>query len=201
MATTQLSGPQRAALVLLALDQKTAREVIQHLEDRDLEQLEACARSLDPVSREAIDPALEALEQQLLGSIPPKGAGAYLQRLTKDAVGEERARRLFQAPEGAREHLGMIRQAKASEIARLLEDEHPQLAAVILSQLTPAQAAQVLNALPASLQGDVLTRVGRLKGVQPQALSVVSEGLARALTGTSAVTRQRRCSVRGTPAP
>jgi flagellar motor switch protein FliG len=67
----------------------------------------------------------------------------------------------------------------AGEIATLVKDEHPQIAAVLLVNLDPAIAAQVIEQLPDAMQPDVLHRIATLGPISPDALDMLREVLSR----------------------
>src|SRR3546814_18444471 len=58
----------------------------------------------------------------------------------------------------------------AKTIAALVENEHPQIAALVLAHLDAAIAADVLQLLPADMQSDVIYRVATLGEVTSEAL-------------------------------
>ncbi len=58
----------------------------------------------------------------------------------------------------------------ARDLAAVLDDAHPQLAAVVLAHLPPSRAAEVLAALPRAVRVDVVRRVASLDHVAPDAV-------------------------------
>ena len=75
----------------------------------------------------------------------------------------------------------LLRDAHGRDIASLLSGEQPQTIAVIVGHLPPDQAAQVVDALPAPLQADVLARVMRLEATAPEVLHDIESALAARL--------------------
>ncbi|NBT92934.1 MAG: flagellar motor switch protein FliG, partial [Betaproteobacteria bacterium] len=58
----------------------------------------------------------------------------------------------------------------ARSIADMIQAEHPQVVAIILSVLENAVAAEVLNFLPADSRAEIMQRVASLEQVQPSAM-------------------------------
>ena len=186
--TATLTGPQKAALVILALEETVACEVIRHLSEKELRRLVECVDSMTTLPTEALEKTFEDCDAQLRSPVPPRAGGEYLRKLTTHALGGERAQRLLEPPPISTKPLDAIRSARAKTLADLLLEEHPQVAAVILSQVPREHAAAVLLELPAERQGDLLARIASLAEIPAQSLEVASEALARALVAAGGVT-------------
>ena len=176
----RLGGPQKAALVLMALDEDVAAEVMRHLDEAELRRLAESTETLQGVSPEVLGPVFEEFERSMRDSMQLRGGAAYLRRIAATALGEERAQRLF-APSTERTPLDAIRSARANTLADLLTEEQPQVSAVILSQLSKDRAARVLGAMPQEAQADLVGRIAAMTEVPSRALQLASESLARAL--------------------
>ncbi len=181
MTPVRLSGPQKAALVILAMEEPLACELLRHLSEKELRRLVECVDKMDKLPTEALDATFEDFDEQLRSPLPKGGGGEYLRKLTTSALGGERAQRLLESSAGAPKALDTIRSARANTLAELLLEEHPQVAAVILSQLPREQAGKVLLELPPERQGDLLARIASLAEIPAHAIEVASEALARAL--------------------
>ena len=102
------------------------------------------------------------------------------------ALGREKAESVLARitpPEAACE-LELLDWLDASEIAAMIEKEHPQIAAVLIANLDPAVGGQVLELLPDAVQPDILHRIARLGPITPEAVETLKTVLAnRAGTG------------------
>ena len=105
-------------------------------------------------------PKIEAVMNRALG---PEKAESVLQRIIP--------------PEAACE-LDLLDWLDTGEIAGIIEKEHPQIAAVLIANLDPAVAAQVLELLPDAIQPDLLHRVARLGPITPEAVETLKAALA-----------------------
>jgi flagellar motor switch protein FliG len=191
---TPLTPAQRAVVVLMALDEKVAVDLLRHLEEADLKRLAAAVDGLDQVSFDAAVPVLEEFERQLQRPQLAWRGARYLRKLTAAAIGHNKADRLF-SPPSAPSPLDAIRSAKAQTVAELLQDEHPQVAAVVLSQLP--HASKVLSAMPAGLQADLAARIAVLEEIPPQVLEIASESLQKSLAAAGAMSNDDRAEFDG----
>ena len=187
MTTSSLTEQQRAAALILSLDQVLARTILRHLDDTELRQLTQISAALPKLNPESI----EEIAQMFCGAMKvPLSAGAggeYARQLVSEAVGLERALALFEPPREVPPALEALRAAHAPTLAELLTEEHPQIAAVLLTQLPPSKAAQVLEVLPNDKRMDLIGRVVELEEVPMSQVEVVSEELARALEAAGGI--------------
>lgn len=174
-----LSPAQRAVLVLMSLDEQVAADLLRHMEEADLKRLAAAVEGLDQVSFDLAVPVLEDFERQLARPQLSGRGARYIRKLTAAAVGNDKAERLFAPVQVVPTPLDAIRAAKANTLAELLQDEHPQVAAIVMSQLP--HAGKILQAMPAGLQADLAARIAMLEEIPPQVLEIASESLQKQL--------------------
>ncbi len=179
--TGSLPGPHKAAILLLGLDEQVATEILRHLPPAQLRQLLPLVDELALDAGAQLDQVFgEFADLMARPSLPPSGSD-YMRRLAAAAIGEAEVQRLLQPAEAAPDPREALRSARTQTLAEMLADEHPQVAAVILTQLSRDQAAKVLLALPAAVQSDLIGRIGELEELPAGALETASEVLARAL--------------------
>lgn len=199
--TTRLGTPigprHKAAIAVLALDEEVAGQILSQLDDRELKALSTAVDELDLVPGETLIRVLEELEQALAGptSVSRTGGAAYVRRLAVSSLGEDRAKKLF-APlaDLPLEPLQQLRSARTQALADLLADEHPQIAAVVLTQLPARTAAKVLQALPPELAADLTGRLADLEEIPDRAVLEASDSLVRALAATGGLASSDRRS-------
>jgi flagellar motor switch protein FliG len=201
-AKHNLSGPHKAAIAVLALDEELAAKVLSQLDEDDLRKLARAVNELDHVGDDTLAVVFEELDRALHGkgaSVIGAGATAYMRRLTGSAIGEERAARLF-APVAAAEPapIEVLRTARVEALADLLIEEHPQIAAMVLTQLPARLASKVLRQMPAQAAGDLLARLSDLDEVPEHAVTEASESVVRALASAGGLsTSDRRADFDG----
>lgn len=182
-----LDGTQRAALVLLALDEEIATEVMRHLSEEDLRRLAACSASPIPLPVDRLNEAFEDFDKQMSQVLLPHEAGQYMRRLASIGLGEARAQKMFAPAVAAMQPIDTLKSARVSTLADLLGEEHPQVAAVIISQLPKEQAAKVLSAMPQETQTDLLGRIAALEEIPGAIVQLASEALAKALAAAGGI--------------
>ncbi|HEY3255944.1 MAG TPA: FliG C-terminal domain-containing protein [Polyangiaceae bacterium] len=176
----ELSGPEKAVLMLLSLDEATATPILSEMDAGDVRKLREAASNMRAVPATALEHVYAEFIQQTKEAVAvPRGGVRYLRKLTGRAMGEVRAAEIFvDQQESALERLAA---ADPAAIASVMEHEHPQLVAAILSQLDNEKAARVLEQLPEAGRSQVLERLGTMTEIPSALLEEVATALAAEL--------------------
>lgn len=180
----QLSGPERAALVVEALGPVRAAPIISRLAESDLlKLLEVLAHGVQVTDDERTAVLAEVVTR--LGGQPAMALGGweYVRDLLAHAFGPEVADEWLRRLQGdpGPEPFRMLAQARVEDLVVLLQDEHPQVAALVLSHLPADLAAGVLERWPAEEQAALIRRVARIEPVLPRVLEVLEARLVQRL--------------------
>ena len=185
--TEQLTGVQRAAIVLLSLGEQQAAEVLKHMSAKEVQKLGLAMTSVGGIARESatrvFDEFVDVLAQPSLGA----GADEYVRTVLVQALGEERASSLIDRILMGRNTSGLdsLKWMEPRAIAELIRDEHPQIIAIVLAHLDSDHGAEVLKCFPERVRVDVLLRLSTLDGIPPHALNELNDVLARQFSGSS----------------
>ena len=175
-----LTGPEKAVVFLLSLEEKTAGPIVAELTEAELRKLRAVASTMREVPADALDATYKDFVDQSSKAVAvPRGGLPYLRRLTVGAFGEDRARGVFE--DGVTSPLARLEAAPAEAVAALLGREPPQPAAAILSRLEPGTAALVLAGMSSERQAAIVKRVSRLTEVPTSRLEEAAAALAAEL--------------------
>jgi len=179
-----LEDADRAAVMVMLLDEEQAAQVLSRLEPGELRLLGEKMCALGEIGPEAIAHAIAAFvgRTERLGLKAHDRLGQVRSLMTR-AVGGVKADNLMAriTPAGRRppSPLELARWLNPEVLAPLIRDEHPQAIAVLLVQLDPEVAAEVLHALPADRQPQVVHRIATLGPVAPEALAMLEDTLGR----------------------
>jgi len=183
-----ISGPQRAAILLLTLGEQDAAEVLKHLSARDVQAVGTAMATLSNVSRDQVEQVLNRLNEDI-GRQTALGVGTeeYIRKVLVSALGETKAGSLIDRILLGRSTKGLesLKWMESRAIAEMIGMEHPQIIALVLAHLEPDQAAEVIGYLPQRVRSDAVMRIANLDGVQPQALNELDEIMERQFSGTS----------------
>lgn len=182
-----LTNPEKAVLFLLSLDESAARPIVEELGEEAIRKLRTVASTMREVPKDAIATTFrEFLERSGSAVAVPRGGLPYLRKLSAGALGEERARAVFE--DGVTSPLTRLERARPEDVAALLEVEPPQLSAAVLSVLAPKSASAILFAMSEERQAAVVKNVGRMTQVPATVLEDVASALADGLPTSDAST-------------
>ena len=137
-ASTKITGPQKAAILLVALGDKISGEVMKQLNDDEAKAVGKAIARLDKVTPSQTEAVLEEF-CELTRQSGGRGGFDYAKRVLSNAFGPEGAKRISDhLPRiGARFNKNMesLQKADPNQLSRFIESEHPQTIALILSQL------------------------------------------------------------------
>ncbi len=194
---TPISGPQAAAILLLLMEEGDAALLLRRLEPDELRMLGSAMYGVVDVAPPAVEQVLDDfVDRARTKSMLGHGAHRHLSAAMHQALGSERASVLLGrvAPAEASEALSALRWMEAEDIAALVGDEHPQIAALVLAHVAPETAADVLGRLAEPAQEDIMFRMATLGPVSADALAELEALLAahaHRSGGTSAAATKR----------
>ncbi len=187
-AKDNMSGTQRAALLLMTLGEQEAAEVLKFMGATEVQQLGTAMASLKNVSRDDADSVLDGFITDVEGQTSlGLNTENYVRSILSNAFGSSKANafieRMMSGEDG--EGLEALKWMSSREVADIVQDEHPQIIAIVLAYLDPQQAAEVIELMPEEARSDVLMRVATLTDIQQSALAEIENLIASKATGAS----------------
>ncbi|MEI5906171.1 flagellar motor switch protein FliG [Bacillus spongiae] len=183
----QLTGKQKAAILLISLGTDVASSVYQHLSEEEIEKLTLEISGVKKVQAESKEDILEEFHSLALAQdyISQGGIG-YAKRVLEKALGAEQATNIINRLTSSLQvkPFDFARKADAAQILNFIQNEHPQTIALILSYLDPQPAGQILSELPQEVQADIAKRIALMDSTSPEIISEVEAILERKLSAT-----------------
>jgi flagellar motor switch protein FliG len=183
-----MTGTQRAAVLMLLLGEEQASNIISFLNPKEVQALGAAMVQVADLSQEAVNTVLDDFvatikKQTSLGL----GTSDYVEKVFKRALGDDKAASVLGRinPGRASKGLEILNWMDARSIADMIQGEHPQVVAIILSVLENVVAADVLNYLPPETRSEVIQRVASLETVQPSAMEELEAILKKQFSNNS----------------
>ncbi|MFC7784372.1 MAG: flagellar motor switch protein FliG [Bacillota bacterium] len=183
----ELTGKQKAAILLISLGPDVSASVYKHLSEEDIEKLTLEISGVKKVENEAKEDILEEFHNIAIAQdyISQGGIG-YAKTVLEKALGSEQALAIINRLTSSLQvkPFDFARRADAAQILNFIQNEHPQTIALILSYLEPQQAGQILSELPQDVQADIARRIAIMDGTSPEVISEVEAILERKLSAT-----------------
>ena len=183
MSVGKLTGPKKAAILLLALGEDAAADVMKNLEESEIQQVGYYMRRFTDVSTEELDTVLEEFYRNSVMSeegVSISSSPDFVKNALTKALGADKAKELSDNLRAGEEEAGLdaLRFAEPIMISNYIRNEHPQTIALILSYMNNVeQSSTVLRELPESVQADVLYRMAVIESIPPGVVSEMNEVL------------------------
>lgn len=196
---TPEEGIERSAMLLIALGEDHAAEVLKHLGPREVQKLGHAMAALKTVARSKVEVILDdfhkiAREQAQVHV----DTDNYIRSVLTKALGDDKASNLISRILQGGETAGIesLKWMDAATVADLVRNEHPQIIATILVHLEHDHSSEILNHFTERLRNDVVLRIATLEGIQPAALKELNDALMRMLSGSGAIKKTAMGGVR-----
>lgn len=173
-----LSGVQKAALMLIALDIETAAEVFKNLDPVDVELISAEISRVKNISSDIADSVMtEYYDMVTARQYMLEGGLEYAQEVLEKSFGPTKALEIIEKVKSITTLRGfdVLKKADPVQLISFLNKEHPQTVAVILSHLSPDQTAGALKELPQEVRSEVAYRIATLGKISPQTLKQIEK--------------------------
>jgi flagellar motor switch protein FliG len=184
--SAQLSGIRKAAVLLVAVGEELAKEILRALPEVDVQRLTeelADLRGITPeLSAEILEEFWQLLETQ---NFMIHGGLDYASRLLIDTFGKQRADDLLmlvrRSQEEAQGNLAKLQRTDPQQLGKLLDSEHPQTIALVLAHLDPKRASMVLDNLSEDHKVVSVQRLAEMRQFSPEMAQKVAHILHRRL--------------------
>ncbi len=179
-ATEDLKSSEKAAIILIAMGKEISAQVMRHLSDREIEKLSTEIAKVENIDSKTEMAVLNEFLSMLKASeYISEGGIDYAKEVLEQSVGKTRADTIMKKIQSTLNPKGfsLLKDVDPIHLLEFIRNEHPQTIALILSQLTPGQASQVLSQLPEDIQTDVAMRVATMEKISPEVINEIESVL------------------------
>src|ERR1700676_3099071 len=189
----KLSGPKRAAILMLALGEQYGGKVWALLDDDEVRELSMHMSTLGTVEADVVEDLLLEYVSRMSASGALMGTFDGTERLLQQYLPAERVSGIMDEIRGpaGRNMWEKLSNVQEEVLANYLKNEYPQTIAVVLSKLKPEHAARVLAILPEDMALDVIGRMLRMEAVQKEVIERVEQTLRTEFMSNLSQTRRR----------
>ncbi|CAM4227014.1 flagellar motor switch protein FliG [Vibrio agarivorans] len=181
-----MTGEEKAAILLLSLNEEDAAGIIRHLEPKQVQHVSSAMARATELSQAKVS----AVHRQFLEDIQKytnigMGSEEFMRNALVAALGEDKANNLVdQILLGAgSKGLDSLKWMDPRQVASIIVNEHPQIQTIVLSYLEPDQSAEILSQFAERDRLDLMMRIANLEEVQPSALAELNEIMEKQFAG------------------
>ena len=191
--TAKLSGPKRAAVLMLALGEQYGAKIWSLLDDDEIRELSMEMSGLGTIEADVVEDLLLEFVSRMSASGALMGNFDATERLLQLHLPKERVSDIMDEIRGpaGRNMWEKLSNVQEEVLANYLKNEYPQTIAVVLSKLTAEHAARVLSIFPEELALDVINRMLKMEAVQKEVIERVEQTLRSEFMSNLSQTRRR----------
>jgi flagellar motor switch protein FliG len=188
----KLNGPEKAAVVLLALGEDHVH-LWQSLDDEEIKEISQAMSSLGTVPAQVVEQLLIEFVSGMSGTGSIMGSFEQTQRLLQSFLDAEKVDQLMEEIRGpaGRTMWDKLGNVNEGVLANYLKNEYPQTVAVVLSKVKADHAARVLACLPEDFALECIQRMLRMEPVQREILDKIEQTLRNEFMSNLARTSKR----------
>jgi flagellar motor switch protein FliG len=192
---SDLSGPERAAILMMSLGEQDAAAILKHMDPRDVEAVGLAMASLPTVSKDKAENVVQAFLQKLdSGDAFGHDKPDFVKKVMAASFGKQRGElmvdRILSGGSGGA-GIDSLKWMDPRAVAQLIAEEHPQVIASLLAQLDGKLSAKILPLLPEKQRADVLIRIATLEELPQSALQELDQIVGkRAASGAQVTSRK-----------
>ncbi|MEI3604594.1 flagellar motor switch protein FliG [Pseudogracilibacillus sp. SE30717A] len=183
----QLSGRQKAAILLISLGPDVSAEVYKHLSEEEIERLSLEISSVQKVDSVLKEDILEQFHQIAIAQdyISQGGVG-YAKTVLEKAFGKQEAMNIINRLTSSLQvrPFDFARKADPHQVLNFIQGEHPQTIALVLSYLDPEQAGQILSELEEEVQADIASRIATMDSTPPDIITEIEQVLEKNISSS-----------------
>ncbi|MBX3454495.1 flagellar motor switch protein FliG [Ferrovibrio sp.] len=189
----QLKGPDKAAILMLALGEEHSSKLWPLLDDEEIKEISQNMANLGSVNSELVEKLFLEFVNNFSSTGSLSGTFDSTERLLMKALPADRVTQIMEEIRGPAGRTMWDKLANVNEnvLANYLKNEYPQTVAVVLSKIRPEHAARVLAALPEEFSMEVVMRMLRMESVQKEVLDKVEQTLRTEFMSNLARTNRR----------
>ncbi len=189
----RLSGPERAAVLLITLGEEVAAKVLANLDDREIQNIGNYMAALGNVDMSVMESINKVFYDMALSGAGGLGLAGmdFLKAALTQALDPAKATEILNNITTPGEEMGggleTVRLMDPKVIASFITNEHPQTAAIILAHLDPPVASLTIQELPEEKRMEIIHRLATLERVAPSAIRELDEALQAEFRTSGAV--------------
>ncbi|MFV3074182.1 flagellar motor switch protein FliG [Niveispirillum fermenti] len=188
-----LTGPEKAAILMLALGEEIASKLFSLMGDDEIKELSQTMANLGSVSSNLVERLFVEFAEQISSTGSLVGTFDSTERLLTKVLPKDKVDQIMEEIRGpaGRTMWDKLTNVNEQVLANYLKNEYPQTVAVIMSKIKGDHAGRVLQLLPESFAMEVIMRMLRMEAVQKEVIDDIERTLRTEFMSNLARTNRR----------
>lgn len=178
MAEGKRRPAEKAATIITMLGADYASAVFKYLKESEVEQISVELSRLPKIQDDELQNiAKEFYDCCLTQKVITEGGQDYAREVLEKTFGQQQAKNLLERVNKTlkTKTFAFLRKVDYKSLMNVIQNEHPQTLALILSYASPDQSSKVIENLPRTIRTDVLERVAKMERAVPGIVHIVEQ--------------------------
>lgn len=192
---SELSNTQKVAVLLISMGVERASMILKMLKDEEVEQITLEIASMDNINPEVVEKVIRDFYSLIQSEkFVLEGGMDYARNVLHETKDENEVRAMMKRLESktGNDTFGLFQSAETTQIVQFLQNEHPQIAAIILGHLDIKRASEILRDFDAEFQGEVCMRMAKMGNISSDVIEEIEEVIRDHMGGTYAESENLR---------
>ena len=183
---SKLTGAQKAAVFIITVGTKTSSEMLKSLSDSEIEEITLEIAKMKNIKPDVVDAILKEYYQLMEAKrYILEGGLNYAEELLTELGGKANSEQMLKKlkAQSGTSVFDEFQDTKITQIAGFIQGEHPQVAALIFSQLHTEKSAEILSYLPEESQAEIIYRLASMEKISPDVIQEIEEVIKEHMGG------------------
>jgi flagellar motor switch protein FliG len=193
LSADKLSGPQKAAILFLTMGEEYSTTLFKELDEASIKKIGKYMSEITHIPSDVLSSVMDEFLINFKGDGDVIVSGEdFLKQVVNKTLDKESAREVFKVigEKGTSVPFSDLTYIPVENLINIIQGEHPQTIALILSYLPYEKAAEVLKSFPEELKIDVALRIVQIGQVDVEIVNELDKVIKSELSKIGGATRK-----------
>jgi flagellar motor switch protein FliG len=193
LSADKLSGPQKAAILFLTMGEEYSTALFKELDEASIKKIGKFMSEITYIPSDVLSSVMDEFLINFKSDSDVVISGEdFLKQIVNKSLDKESAREVFKVigEKGTSVPFSDLAYIPVENLINIIQGEHPQTIALILSYLPYEKAAEVLKSFPEELKIDVALRIVQIGQVDVEIVNELDKVIKNELSKIGGATRK-----------
>jgi len=193
LSADKLSGPQKAAILFLTMGEEYSTALFKNLDEASIKKIGKYMSEITYIPSDVLSTVMDEFLINFRSDSDVVISGEdFLKQVINKSLDKEKAREVFKVigEKGSSVPFSDLAYIPVENLINIIQGEHPQTIALILSYLPYEKAAEVLKCLPEELKIDIALRIVQIGQVDVDIVNELDKVIKKELSKIGGATRK-----------
>jgi len=193
LSADKLSGPQKAAILFLTMGEEYSTALFKELDEASIKKIGRYMSEITYIPSDVLSTVMDEFLINFKSDSDVVISGEdFLKQVVNKSLDKEKAREVFKVigEKGSSVPFSDLAYIPVENLINIIQGEHPQTIALILSYLPYEKAAEVLKSLPEELKIDIALRIVQIGQVDVEIVNELDKVIKNELSKIGGATRK-----------